>query len=112
MGITSSRSTTSRIDFHAVRVREAGNRLRVSLAPQAPVDPGEYKGTVSVGYQDGSGTVEQIAAAAEQQTGVKTSWFDLTIDVSVAGSDLSERALIDATTLPARLVSRQWGEIL
>jgi general secretion pathway protein K len=48
--------------------------------------------------------------AAEQQTGVKTSWFDLTVDVSVAGSDLSERALIDATTLPARLVSRQWGE--
>lgn len=41
-------------------VREAGNRLRVSMAPQAPVDPGEYKGTVSVGYQDGSGTVSQI----------------------------------------------------
>jgi general secretion pathway protein K len=48
--------------------------------------------------------------AAEQQTGVTTTWFDLRVDVTVAGSELQERALIDATTLPARLVSRQWGE--
>lgn len=48
--------------------------------------------------------------AAEQQTAVTTTWFDLRIDVAVGGSDLQERALIDATTLPARLVSRQWGE--
>ena len=48
--------------------------------------------------------------AAEQQTGVTTKWFDLRIDATVGGSELQERALIDATTLPARLVSRQWGE--
>ena len=48
--------------------------------------------------------------AAEQQTGVTTRWFDLRVDVTVAGSELQEHALIDATTLPARLVSRQWGE--
>ena len=41
-------------------VRDQGNRLQVRLAPQAPVDAGEYKGTLSVGYQDGAGTVSQI----------------------------------------------------
>ncbi len=48
--------------------------------------------------------------AAQQQADVTTKWFDLRVDVSVAGSELQERALIDASTLPARLVSRQWGE--
>ncbi|WBH16293.1 type II secretion system minor pseudopilin GspK [Sphingomonas radiodurans] len=48
--------------------------------------------------------------AAEQQTGITTKWFDLRITVNVAGSDVEERALIDASTLPAQLVSRQWGE--
>ena len=49
-------------------------------------------------------------AAAEQQTDVTTKWFNLRVDVTVGGSELQERALIDATSLPARLVSRQWGE--
>lgn len=49
---------------------------------------------------------------AEQQTAVVTTWFDVRIDVSVGDSELQERGVIDATTLPARLVSRQWGEIL
>jgi general secretion pathway protein K len=48
--------------------------------------------------------------AAQQQAGVTTKWFDLRVNVAVGGSELQERALIDATTLPARLVSRQWGE--
>ena len=42
--------------------------------------------------------------------GVTTTWFDLRVDVAVGTADLHESALIDATTLPARLVSRQWGE--
>lgn len=49
-------------------------------------------------------------SAATQQTGVTTKWFDLKVNVTVGTSELQERALIDATTLPARLVSRQWGE--
>lgn len=51
-------------------------------------------------------------ALAERQTGVVTQWFDVRIDVTVGDNELQEQALIDATTLPARLVSRQWGEIL
>lgn len=43
-------------------------------------------------------------------TGVTSTWFRLRIDVTVGAIELHESALIDATTLPARLVSRQWGE--
>lgn len=48
--------------------------------------------------------------AARQQADVTTKYFDLRVDVTVGSSELQERALIDASTLPARLVSRQWGE--
>lgn len=47
---------------------------------------------------------------AEEQTAITTQWFTLTVDVQLAGTDLTETALIDTTRLPARLVSRQWGE--
>jgi general secretion pathway protein K len=47
---------------------------------------------------------------AVSQTSSSTSWFNLTIDVDIPGAQLEERALIDATTLPVRLVARQWGE--
>ena len=36
--------------------------------------------------------------------------FALAIDVSTGGVQLQERALIDASRLPARLVARQWGD--
>lgn len=39
-----------------------------------------------------------------------TRWFDLRIDTNVGGTTLTEHATIDANTLPARLVSRQWGD--
>lgn len=41
---------------------------------------------------------------------VTSTWFRLAIDVAMPGAQLEERALIDATRLPVRLVSRQWGE--
>lgn len=47
---------------------------------------------------------------AQAQTAVTTKWFALRIDVNLGGAAIEERALIDATELPARLVSRQWGE--
>lgn len=47
---------------------------------------------------------------AQARTGVRSTWFALTVDVAVGGTSLQERALIDATRLPSRLVSRQWGE--
>ena len=44
------------------------------------------------------------------QAGVTSTWFRLRIDVAANGTDLQETSLIDASRLPARLVSRQWGE--
>lgn len=41
---------------------------------------------------------------------VTSKWFDLRIDVVMGGATLEEHALVDASTLPAQLVSRQWGE--
>lgn len=49
-------------------------------------------------------------ADGERGTAVVSKWFMLDIDVTVGTTILQERALMDATTLPARLVSRQWGE--
>ena len=49
-------------------------------------------------------------ADGERGTAVVSKWFTLDIDVTVGTTVLQEQALMDATTLPARLVSRQWGE--
>lgn len=43
-------------------------------------------------------------------TSVRTAWFALKVDVALGGTNLEQNGLIDASTLPARLVSRQWGE--
>lgn len=47
---------------------------------------------------------------AAGQTAVKSGWFALAVDVRVGTGSLEEHALIDATRLPARLATRQWGE--
>lgn len=62
------------------------------------------------GYGDANAVFGGLANAGGQDTAVTSTWFDLRIDVSVPGATLEERALIDATRLPVRLVSRQWGE--
>lgn len=41
---------------------------------------------------------------------ITTRWFALHVDVALGGTRLEQNGLIDASTLPARLVSRQWGE--
>ena len=44
------------------------------------------------------------------QTAVKSAWFALSVDVRLGSATLEEHALIDATRLPPRLATRQWGE--
>lgn len=62
------------------------------------------------GWGDPNAIWTGSAVSAASGTAVKTSWFRLAIDVRVPGAELEERALIDATRLPVRLVARQWGE--
>jgi general secretion pathway protein K len=50
------------------------------------------------------------AGDVQSQTGVRTRWFALRVDVAIGDARIEEHALIDATQLPPRLVSRQWGE--
>ncbi|PTS72590.1 type II secretory pathway protein [Sphingomonas sp. HMWF008] len=47
---------------------------------------------------------------AAGQTDIKSVWFSLQVDVALNGAILQQSGLIDASALPARLVSRQWGE--
>ncbi|OYY91406.1 MAG: hypothetical protein B7Y45_03785 [Sphingomonas sp. 28-66-16] len=47
---------------------------------------------------------------AQAQTAVTTQWFSLKVEVALGGTELTETALIDATRVPVRLVSRQWGD--
>lgn len=51
-----------------------------------------------------------VAPDAQAQTAVTTTWFDLGVEVSLGGARIEQQSLIDARHLPARLVSRQWGE--
>lgn len=55
---------------------------------------------------DGTSTI-----GARRQLGVTTKWFRLQIDVANGGAELHEEGLIDARTLPVRLVTRQWGDV-
>lgn len=64
---------------------------------------------------DGWGSASTFWAAVNSggdtaQSGVTSKWFTLRVDVTAGTAQVSERALIDATRLPARLVARQWGE--
>lgn len=53
-----------------------------------------------------------VVSANRGQFAMKSRWFALGIDVTRGQADLKEKALIDATRLPVRLVSRQWGDDL
>lgn len=66
------------------------------------------------GYKDASTFLNAggNGAAPDGGAGLATTskWFALAIDVTNGTARLQERALIDASRLPARLVARQWGD--
>ena len=47
---------------------------------------------------------------AQQQTAVDTKWFTLGVDLELGGVQLSQKALIDARDVPARVASRSWSD--
>lgn len=69
-----------------------------------------YDSTSKFWQSSAFGAAGDIGDAASQSA-VTSKYFGLRVDVSVSGTDLQENSLIDASTLPARLVSRQWGEV-
>ncbi len=106
------------------------NTLRPEQAPllvmllQGNVDPIRARGILSQKPIDGYGKADDffsspmfgsvtVPAAAREQAKVVTDFF--TLKASIDGRDaselLSEEALIDIRQKPARLISRQWGEL-
>ena len=49
------------------------------------------------------------AAEVAEQVKLKTGFFGVTVSVNVGGTQVVERALIDARESPAQLVRRSWG---
>ncbi len=68
------------------------------------------------GFKDASTFLNAAGNGATPEGGgglaVTSAWFALGIDVTNGATRLQERALIDASRLPARLVARQWGDEL
>lgn len=68
-----------------------------------------------IGYESVSAFTNEVSRAGQAdgtqgQLAVTSKWFALRIDVAMGGATLEEHALVDASTLPAQLVSRHWGE--
>lgn len=63
------------------------------------------------GYADASAFWSQMVGVGGAGGVATTSrWFALRIDVTLGGVRVEERALVDATRMPPRLVARTWGE--
>ena len=63
------------------------------------------------GYADiGAFWAQVPGASGGGGVALTTRWFNLRIDVSLGSVGVQERALVDATRQPPRLVARIWGE--
>ena len=111
----------SPININTLRPEEAP--LLVMLT-QGKADPIKARSILLQKPIDGYGKAEDffnsplmasipVPAAARDQAKVVTEFFTLkaSIEGRDAGELLAEQALIDARTKPARLISRQWGEL-
>lgn len=84
------------------------NRARAILSRKAP---GGYRNAGQFFGAAGFAALS-VPPAAAAQAKVRTDFFTLKARVTGAGGEsLAEQALIDARAVPARLVSRQWGEV-
>lgn len=96
--------------------------LVASLLPDPAASVAQVEGALLRRPETGFGSADQFWTAlslaggtaagpgATSGVGGDTRWFALRVDVAQADIELHERALIDARTLPVRLVARQWGE--
>ncbi|MES2021757.1 MAG: type II secretion system minor pseudopilin GspK [Pseudomonadota bacterium] len=109
-------ATPSKINVNTVLPEQApliamlGQALSVEAVRQALLQR-PPKGFANAGaFWSQSALAGGAGATGAGQTDVKTTWFALRVDVALGSTRLEQTGLIDATALPARLVSRQWGE--
>ena len=82
---------------------EGARQLLLKRPPQGFASTGEFWKLPAL-------SAVTAASDAVAQTSVTTTWFALRVDVRLGDVDLEDHGLIDATRLPARLATRQWGE--
>ena len=70
--------------------------------------PGGYATTAA--FWGSSSLSGAAVGEAQGVTANTTTWFALDVRVAGNSAEIEQHGLIDATHLPARLVSRQWGE--
>ncbi len=103
--------------------------INTLLPDQAPLFAMLLPGKLSVGQArqylaqrpaEGYGSVSQVWAmtaragivpeeGVDQQVKLTTGFFGVTVSVDVGGTQVVERALIDARESPAKIVRRSWG---
>lgn len=85
-------------------------RLSVDQARQILVrrPAGGYGSTVAFWRELARGGVTPLGEV-DQQVKLTTQYFGVDVSVNVGGTQIVERALIDAETRPARIVRRSWG---
>lgn len=72
--------------------------------------PDGYDSTVDFWNQPVLGNLNADQDAKNNETGVRTYWFDMKIDVTAYGVQLTQTDLLDATHQRAQIVSRQWSD--
>ncbi|MGN6268857.1 MAG: type II secretion system minor pseudopilin GspK [Sphingomonas sp.] len=71
---------------------------------------GGYDSTLDFWNIPGLASLNVPAEVKAQQSGVRTYWFDMKIDVTAYGVQLTQTDLLDATAQRAQIVSRQWSD--
>ena len=78
-----------------------------ALILERPADG--YDSTVDFWNQPVLGNLN-ADAEAKDDTGIRTYWFNLKIDINANGVQLSQTDLLDATAQRAQIVSRAWSD--
>jgi general secretion pathway protein K len=79
-----------------------------ALLLQRPADG--YDSALDFWNIPGLASLNVPAEVKAQQSGVRTYWFDMKIDVTAYGVQLTQTDLLDATAQRAQIVSRQWSD--
>ena len=94
--------------------------LLAALAPGV-IDVGRARFAIAARPADGFGSVlnfwnspalagVEVPQDVAQQVKLRSAFFSFRATVTNGETEVEERALIDARSLPARIVSRSWGE--
>ncbi len=86
------------------------NQIDAARAAQAIVDrPAAGWDSVVAFWKTPALAALQPSAESFAQPQLRTRWFALDLDVELGGAQVTETALVDGASIPAKLVVRRWG---